>query len=1052
MRFCPSCGRPAAGTPASIGERRQITVLFCDLVDSTALARRLDPEDLREILAAYQEIVGRIVGQLEGQIAQYLGDGVLVYFGYPHAHEDDALRAVSAALRIRNSLPALRDHVRTHVPSLTGKPICLRFGVHTGPVIVSPIGDRQRQEQLALGDTVNLAARLQTRAEPDEILISDTTYRLIGGAFVAEHVELEQLKGIEGSVAAWRILQETSSRERIESFSDVHLTPFVGRASELAGLEARWERACGHHGQALLLVGEAGIGKSRLLRALRAKITERTADANWIEFRGSALHQNSAFHAVAAFLEWLVDLRRDQPLAGQIPKIERALEEAGLPLRQTMPLVASLLSLSLPAEYPADRVGAEELRQRTLEWLISWVFAGAERGPIVVAVEDLHWIDVSTLEFLGALRQRVHTTSLLLVMTARPDFESPWCDVERMVLRPLRRTQAEAMIRHVAGDRALPDETVEEIVARTDGIPLFVEEITRTVTDGAIDTRRDSSLVAVPVTIQDSLMARIDRLGPARRVAQIASVLGREFSYELLAAVSSLDPGELERRLQLTIDAGLLQCRDPTRRRYAFKHALIRDVAYQALLRSTRRRYHARVATILETHMPEMIESAPEVVALHCEEGGMVDRAVAYYTAAGQAATRKSAHVEAIRHLRRAIELLKQLPPDPDLNRRELELQMGLGPPLIALYGYGDPEAERVLLRARELSGEINDGPLRLHATYGLSTYYQARADLRTSIELGEECLKMAEAIGDAGLRMLGHLRLGLSLYYRGQHFRALAHHQHAAALYDSQLHRPLAYTYGQDLGTLAAVYAAVALCALGEAQRAQASCEQALRLGEESQHPHTRAFVAAFAAAMFHMLREPEPAERLAASAVALGEERGFPLWVGFGRVVHGWARAALGRARLEAVEEIRSGIDLVTKIGTVVGRSYYLGILAETQVLTGDEDGALASLDEAIALAESSGITYWQPELLRLRAERLQECDPAEAITGFDRALEIARRQGARLHELRIATTSSRLLRRLGRAAEARDLLAPIYEEATAGGETVDLRQAKAELDALG
>lgn len=1041
VRFCPRCGRSLAAEANVPGERRQITVMFCDLVGSTALSRRVDPEDLREVLAACQNTVGRIVADLEGQVAQYLGDGILVYFGYPRAHEDDALRAVSAAVQIRDALPALRRDVAERFPQLAGESIQLRFGLYTGPVLVGRMGGEGRREELALGDTVNLAARLQSHAAPDEILISDTTFRLVGSAFVAEPVELDSLKGVDERVSAWRVMHAASPRERLARSSAVRVAKLVGRSSELAGLLARWERIGHGHGQALLVTGEAGVGKSRLLHALR----ERLGDAvtTWIECQGSALHQNSAFHPVVALLEQLVDLRRDDPLTEQIARVERSLEDSGLALRQVMPLIARLLALPLPPGYPAEPVGAEEMRERTLASLVDWLLLVSARGPAVLAVEDVHWMDVSTIELLGRLAQRVGREPVLLVMTARPDFEPPWQRVERMILSPLRPEQAEELVRHVAAGRDLPADVVEKLVERTDGVPLFVEELTRAVVEETADGGEASAEV-VPFTLQGSLMARIDRLGPAKELAQIAAVLGREFSQSLLVAVSALGPATVEDRLDLIVGTGLAHCRDATRGVFAFRHALIRDVAYQSLLRSSRRRYHARVAEILDRDAP-LEHTAPEVLALHCEEGGMVDRAVVHYAMAGKAAVRHSAHVEAIRHLRRAIELLQRMPPERERDRREFDLQIGLGPSLIAINGYADADAERAFARARELSGEIDAGPQRLTAIYGLSTYYQARADLKTSIELGEECLQLAEASGDAGPRMLGHLRLGLSFYYAGEHARAHAHHDKAAALYRPEEHRQLAYVHGQDLGALAAIYSALALWALGHAARARARCDEAQRLAAESEHPHTRAFVAAFSGAFHQMMREPERVELLAGQAVALGAERGFALWVGFGGVLRGWAGAVQGSGGDGAVQSIRAALEGLTRIGMVVGRTYFLGMLAEAQLAAGDDDGALASLDAALASAEATGIRYWQPELLRLRAERLGECDPVEALSGLGRALEVARAQGARALELRIALSAGRLLQRLDRAAEARVLIEPLYQQLAAEGETRDLLDAR-------
>ena len=1056
--FCPQCGwgvgeAPDGAVKPDAGERRQITVLFSDLANSTPLVSRIDPEDFGAVLGVYQDTVTAAVRRFEGQIGQFQGDGVLVYFGYPQAHEDDALRAVSAAVEIRDALPAMRARIRALVPDVEESSIQLRIGVHTGTVVLDRVGEENRQELQALGDTLHLAARLQTRAGPDQIVISDSTRHLVRGGFVYEEVGVESLKGIPEPVRLWRVHGPAESRPRVDQFVPADLTPLVGRDAEIAGLLERWRLARRGAGQAVLVVGEAGVGKSRLVHALHQQLA---ADGpSWIECDGSALHRDSAFHPIVAFLGQLIDLQRDQPQE-QVARLEAALTGADFPLRESMPLLANLLSVTLPPDYPAAAIGPEELRRRTLDLLARWLQQVSARQPVVLVVEDLHWIDASTLQLLGVLIERARTAPFFLVMTARPDFVPPWHDLDRLPLRALEPVQTAAMIALLARGRTLAPEVAAEIARRTDGIPLFVEELTKSVLEDKPAAATAQTPVAIPFTIQDSLTARLDRLGAAKQVAQIASVPGRTFSHELLAAVSPVRPPLLERALAQLVGAGLVF---PGRQAaieggassspatWSFKHALMRDAAYHSMLRSSRRQHHARVAEVLEQRFADQVE--PEVVALHCEEGGLAERAVDYYGRAAEAATRSSAHTEAIRHLRRGIDLLDRIPAGSERDRREFELQAALGPALITLHGYGEPEAARAFERARLLCGEMDEVPRLARVLYGLSTYYQARADLRASIELGEQCLALAERIDDSSLRILGHLRLGLSFYYGGEHARGLEHHERALALYEPDRHRRLAFVYGQEPGALAAVYASIALWALGHSGRARERCALALRIAEASDHPHTRAFITCFASYLHQMLREPDRVEEYAAESIAIGRERGFALWVGCGGVLWGWARAVRGKDAAAAIVEIRHGLELLAKIGTINGSAYFLYLLAEAQLAVGERTDALSSLDAALASAQTYNLPYWEPELLRMRAVFHQEENPAAALVDLEHALEVARLQGARGHELRIATSASTLLHRLGRSEEAALRLGALVEQLAGEGETPDLYAARTQLE---
>ena len=643
-------------------ERRQLTVLFCDLVDSTALAGQLDPEDLREVIRAYQAACATVIEPLEGHIAQYLGDGLLVYFGYPQAHEDDAQRAVQAGLGMVAAVQALN----TQLAQRHGVRIAVRIGIHTGVVVVGEMGGGSRQEQLALGDTPNLAARLQGLAAPDTVVLSAATFRLVQGYFTYQDLGAHTLRGVSASVQVYRILGESGVQSRLEAVVPSRLTPLVGREEEVALLQQRWEQARAGQGQVVLLSGEAGIGKSRLVQVLKDHVAHEPHAR--IEWRGSSYHQQSALYPVIAHLHRLLQWREDETPQEKLHTLETTLAASGLALPEAVPLLAALLSLPLPAHYPALTLTPQRQRQKTLETLLTWLSAEARRQPVLVIVEDLHWIDPSTLELLSLLIDQVASARLCLVLTARPEFRSPWTMVAHLTALTLRRfapAQVTRLASHVAGDKTLPPAVLEEVVRKTDGVPLFVEELTKVVLESGLLQEQEDRYglagplppLAIPATLHDALMARLDRLAAAKLVAQLGAVIGRTFAYDLVQAVAPLDAATLQGALAQLVEAELVAQRGmPPQAVYTFKHALIQDAAYQSLLRSTRQQYHHRIAQVLEERFPETSEEQPELLAHHYTQAGLHEPAVEYWYKAGQRAVERSAHREAISHLHKGLE------------------------------------------------------------------------------------------------------------------------------------------------------------------------------------------------------------------------------------------------------------------------------------------------------------------------------------------------------------------------------------------------------------
>ncbi len=1037
-------------------------MLFCDLVDSTRLASKLDPEEWRELVGAYQKVSTEEIQRLAGHVAQYLGDGLLVYFGYPQAHEDDAIRGVSAALEIIDRLPQLNAQIRERLPALGDEGLHVRIGVHTGPVVVGDVGGGEQPERLAQGDTVNLASRLLAECEPDAVVISEATLQLVRGVFVADDLGRKSLKGFADPVPVHRVLRRSGVRSRLDVAAATGLTPLVGREQEVALLLDRWELVTEERGQVVLLGGEAGMGKSRLVQVLHERLAENPQ--SWVELRGSPYHENNPLYPVIDLLERALFLSREDSAEDRVVKLEAALSRSGFSLPKVFPLFANLLSIPLPERYPRLSLIPDAQRRLMLESLATWLFALTKEQPMILVAEDLQWIDPSTLEVIGMLVEQAPTASLLLLATFRPGIRLPWASRSHMVqltLNPLSRRQVREMIEGITGGKTLPAEVVEEVVAKTDGVPLFVEELIKMLLESELLVERDQEYelagplppLAIPATLQDSLMARLDRLGPTKEVVQLGAVLGREFSHEMLEAISSQVGETLERALDRLVSAELLYRRGaPPEATYTFKHSMIQDTAYQSLLKSARQKFHARIAEVLEKRFPEGVESAPEMIARHYDEAGLAEPAIAHYQRAGERAEERSANQEAIVQLGRALELLGKLPETPERNRRELEIQMAMAASLSAARGWGDPECVGAFERARELASRIGGGPELPRVLVGLATSYYAKGELAASAEVAKQALALAERAGAIHL-LSAHYAVGAPAYYQGDVSRALEHMEQAIELYDPAEHAAFAHTFGSDRGVTSRSYAAWCHWFLGYPDRAQAVGQEAVALAERVEHPYTLGAALAFDGILHLARREPGRVQERAEEAIAQCERVGLPLFLGVGRTLRGWARAEAGES-IEGMAEIQQGLAELMRTGTGAGAPTFLAMLAEASWQVGRYDQALGAIGLGVARAQETGQHYWDAELHRLRAQILLDKDVAsseEAEALFRRALEIARGQQGKSFELRTATNLARLLASRGQRDEARNLLAPVYDWFTEGFDTRDLKDAKALLDEL-
>jgi class 3 adenylate cyclase/predicted ATPase len=1081
-RFCGDCGaaltptgdvRVSAGTglststvarvaetstlppvPSSSAERRQLTVMFCDLVGSTALAVKLDPEDLREIIAEYRDRAAAIVRKYGGTVSRYIGDGMLILFGHPSAHEDDAERAVRAALEI-----AAAEHAPSARPELE---LRVRLGLATGLVIVGDlIGSEAAEAQAVVGETPNLAARLQALAEPDGVVIAEDTRRLIGGLFDYHDLGAVTLKGFAAPVRAWRVLREGTAESRFEALHAAALTPLVGREEELELLARCWRRAGKGTGQVVLLAGEAGIGKSRLVAALQERIESEPHTR--LRYFCSPHHQDSALYPFIARLQRTAGFDREDTPGTRLDKL-RALLSPAAPPDEDVAILAELLSIPAGDRYLPIAVTPQRKKEKSFDALLRQLEALARRHATMIVFEDAQWIDPSSRELLDRTVERVPTLPALLLITYRPEFHPVWTaksHVSIMVLNRLDQSAGAALIRSVAGNQTLPSEVVDEIAERTDGVPLFVEELTKAVLEaGPAEIARAVSAVplpglAVPPTLHASLMARLDRIGPiAKEVAQVGAAIGREFSYDLLAAAAQLSDSELRAALDRLIGAGLVFRRgDPPDANFLFKHALVQDAAYGTLLRGQRRELHARIARVLEERLATGTAAQPEILAHHCGNAGLIEKAVSYWHDAGERSKARSAMAEAIRQMGKALDLLSHLPDTPERQRSEIELQLGLGGALIAARGHASEDTGKAYARARYLSELLGEAPSLLKALWGEFVHHHVRAETALSHQAAQELLRLAERQNDRAAMVAAHRAMGDSLLHLGHLSLARTHLEQGLVLYDPVQHRSLTLLFAENARMALLSFLSLTLAILGFPDQAKLRSREALAEARGLSHPISLAFALSVACRLYFVLRDPRVVRQLAEELIALTTEQRFSFFLAMGTTYRGWALVETGDVAM-GMDELRRGIAGFQASGAEWIRPIFLDQLASAHMKAGQVEEGLRRISEALVLTEKSGVRWFEAELHRRRSELLcarprgAEVDAEECL---HRAIAIARGQDAKLWEMHAAINLARLWRDQGRHSEAQNLLAPVYGWFTEGFETPDLREAKILLDAL-
>jgi class 3 adenylate cyclase/tetratricopeptide (TPR) repeat protein len=1016
-------------------ERRQLTVMICDLVGSTMLSSRLDPEDLREIIAAYHRAVSQTVASFDGFVGNYMGDTVPVYFGYPRAHEDDAERAVRAGLGVIDAVARL---------DLKCAKLQARVGIATGVVVVS---EGSAQERSVVGEAPYLAAQLKVLAEPNTVVIAAATRRLLGGLFEYRDLGAVEVAGTAAALPAWQVLRPSAVASRFEALRGSALTPLVGRDEEIDLLLRRWTRAQTGDGQVVLISGEPGIGKSRITAELEGRLDPDPYIR--LCYFCSPHHQDSALFPFVDQLAGAAGFAPDDPPPARLEKLEALLARTA-PADEDAAFIADLLSLPASGHHKLPNLSPQRKKERTLEALVRRLEGLARQQLVLMVFEDAHWIDPTSRELLDLTIERIRNLQVLLIVTFRPEFQPAWTgqpQVMTLVLNRLDRRDRRALVAQIAGGKELPEEIVDQIVDRTDGVPLFIEELTKSVLESGVPP------VGIPTTLHDSLIARLDRLGSVRLVAQIGAAIGRQFPYALLLAVSDLAEDELRAALGRLVASELMFERGtPPDAVYSFKHALVQDAAHGSLLRGNRQQLHARIAEALEAHSPELMETEPELFAQHYAEAGLVEKSVAYWGKAGRRSAARSAMAEAAAQLQKGLDQLALLPDTPERQRRELELRSSQGAVFVAIKGTAAPETERAYARAHELWEQLGYPSGFVQIPYGQSANHILRGDFALAQRLAEGLLRVSRQRGDTAGMVLGHYSAGRNLMFTGKFAAARWHLERALAFYDTRPHSSLVFEVAFPPHVSSQGVLGFVLFCLGYPDQASAQSSAAIAGSRRLAHLPSLVAGLQFDAMRLSLVGDAVAVSGLADELVAVATEQGFPSWAAHGTVIRGWVKVKEG--------EVAEGISLL-RAGSTAHRASGMGVawtphpfvlLAEACEIAGEIEDGLAWLDRALHVSETTGLTWLAAELNRRKGHlllRQRNSDAAEELYG--KALCIAQEQQAKMWELRAAISLARLWGEEGRRAESRDLLARVYGWFTEGFDTADLKEARALLDEL-
>jgi class 3 adenylate cyclase/predicted ATPase len=1025
---------------------RQITVMFCDLVGSTELSQKLDPEDLQKLLDAYRRECGTAIRRYGGEVARYLGDGVMAFFGWPYAHEDDAVRAVHAALDIASRVTKISAPVT----------LACRLGICSGPVIVGEIANSTASWSMdAVGETPNIAARLQTLADINTVLISESTRRLVSAVFDLQDLGLQKLKGVTESLHVYRVLSAKSAGSRFEAAHSGALSPLIGRSSELSLLLDRWKKVKEGDGQVILLSGIPGVGKSRLLHELKSYIQQEQHIL--LHHQCSPYHSQSAFFPVIEQIEKAAQLTAHEADANKIAKLKAYLPALANNSVEPILLIANFLSVYTENQHELSDLTPQQIKNRTISTIVDMFLAFSLQHPTLCIFEDAHWVDPSTLELLDLIISRIGHARILLIVSCRPEFHPPWIGHANITIHSLTRlsqTEVRTLIRDLLKGRSIAEGLVEQIIERADGVPLFIEELTSSTLSAPLQAQGNygrpaqPALLRVPETLSDALMERLDRVAPSRRVVQIAAVIGREFSYDLLAAASRLNEEDMVTVLSQLEQADIIyRVGISPSVRFAFKHVLLRDAIYESLLRSKRQQVHSDIAAILKTDYPELVANQPELLAYHHQEAGQQQLAIGCWFDSGQRAVARSANVEAIASFRNALQLLNSLPETSERIKQEIDIQLALGIPLIAVRGYASPETREAFSRARTLCLELGSIPEYFQALFGLwgNCWMSGKND--DALRMADEFLSRSRASSDSVLLMVAHRTMGSTLLTIGDFQSSANHFEETIKLSASREKSLLSSLYMVEPQVASLLLLSWDLWFMGYPDQSLSRVTEALDLAHDLRQPYTIAF-AHYMTSVVHLLRgDAARALESAETSFKMSEEHRFSLYVTLSRISRGRALADLDRLG-EARAELELGIDEARARGVGYMRAMMESWLAEVHAQAGQNETALSIVEGTLSKMSDVTGRAWEAELHRQRAQIIVALDPlqtTEAETCLNKAIGVARSQSAKSLELRAATGLAELWRTQGRIDEARALLQPICHWFDEGAETADLRRAR-------
>lgn len=1043
MRFCNQCGHSFTSEvkaeqvsqlqSSTYAERRQVSILFSDIVDSTSLSEKIDIEDLQILLHKYQVSCNRVISFYGGYLAKFLGDGILAYFGYPNAHGDDAQKAIQAGLGIVEGLKALNQELENEL----GLAIEVRVGIHTGMVVVGDMSSSFTLESNSIvGHATNLASRIQSIANPNEVVVSEATYNLTRGFFETKDYGKHNLRGVSKPIQIHRIIHENSERNRLDAYFE-NLTPFMGREEEQDTIKDLWLDSTSGHINTVHVIGEGGIGKSRLLLSIKDHVS--MTPGAWItEIYCSSNHRNSSFYPVIQVLEKMIfkndSLENDEVLT----RIEGFVSMYGIPIEENVPLIADLLSIPNADRYGHLELTPQRKKSKTIELLTSILMRRADIQPVLFVAEDLHWADPSTFELLESLVSQKEDHAILIVLAYRPELNYQWSNTDKakiLRLEGLSRAEAEQIIRRVSNDIKIPEELIDFIISKSEGFPLYIEEITKGILESDILIKKEEYILSdkiealqIPSSLHDLLIAKLDRIPEARNIAQLASIIGREFSFDLLLMLTGMEESNLSNLLNKLIDSEILVLNtnlESEERTYLFRHALIQDSAYSSLLKSTRKDFHILIAETLEKRSDGILEKQPEILAWHYKKGYDSLRSIQYWIKAGLLATQKSANIEAISHFREGLKLIQFVSDPMQKSGLELQLLSAMGPGLIATRGFADKEVGEVYLRAKEISEKIGIGPQIFIPIWGQWVYNLVRGNLDESENLAREMKRMGEETKDSSMLVEAFWTLGDTLYWQGEFNAALKNLDGAIDIYDPKKHHLQAHIYGQDPGVAAHCYKTYCLWQIGKPEQAQKEVEKAEALAVKLRHPFSIGWAKAFSFSLSMYNEDYESNIVKSMDAISYCQEQAYPFWLFAAMCNLGWSTALTGEAEkgLQILEEGLQGWDM---IGSILVKPSYMNLHAEALILNDQVDKAIEVASQSILLAKQIQEVVTEVDSHRILAKCLRfasRLSEAEEAARF--SLAYARKQGAVSNELKSAVELHDILKAKGKEKEGRGIV---------------------------